>query len=75
MKDPVTSYPDARLPSTDKQCIADIVINNLPLFSGLCISAILSSDLVEPSCSSVKVAVESKDLTFAMMPVSAETQT
>ena len=49
----VTSYTNARLPSTDKQYITDVVINNLPLLPGFCISVILATDLVYPSCSSV----------------------
>ena len=42
----VTSYPNARLPSADKQDITDVVINNLPLFPGFCVSVILATDLV-----------------------------
>ena len=49
----VTSDPNARLPSTDKQYITDVVINNFPLFPCFCISVILATDLVYPSCSRV----------------------
>lgn len=68
----IASYPDAWLPSADKQYITDIILDNLPPFSGFCISTIFTIDFIYPSCSSVKVAIESKDLTFSKMPVSAE---